>query len=161
MEETIQNYRDKSLRKTEERLDAIRQPVNYLDSLLAGRTEEAKHEFARIEREIIPEINACESIDELQDLCFREFGSIPGIGERTIMDYVFHAAYVRDMDPEANCACFLMIPAKRVLQSMDLINGKTIRMDRIENLFHGFSPMAFVDFANKHYRCFVPRIHRG
>lgn len=158
MEETIQNYRHKRLRKTEDRLEVIRQPVNYLDSLLAGRSEEAKQEFIRIEREILPEVSMCGSIDELQELCFHAFGLIPGIGERTIMDYVFHAAYIRDMDPEANCACFLITPAKKVLQTMGMIQGKTIRLGRVQDLFRGFNPMVFVDFANKHYKGFIPRI---
>lgn len=95
----------------------------------------------------------------MKSLMFARRRSLPsrGLEKETISDYAFHAAFIRDIDPEANCVCFLSRKAKQALSLAGIIDGNTIRLGDLSELFRNYSKMSFIDFANKHYRCFLAR----
>ena len=150
LEQAIEYYKEKTLPQLPKRIEGIRSKDTYLDYILSGRSKKAKAAFIEAEKSIISRLNQCTCVDEVSDICYKTFGSIPGIGQQTISDYIQHALSVRGIDPEANCYDILTRSAKSALKK----RGYNIAAFKESILFKDFDSIAFVDFANKHYRSF-------
>ena len=123
--------------------------------VLSGRTKKAVETFLNREKQILPRITAEMSIDDLNDLVYDTFMDIPGIGEQTLTDYMLMMAYRFDIPVEANCISLLTRTVKRNLLLSGLINGKKVRLGKIENLFKGFSTEELADFLNKNHHIVI------
>ena len=130
----------------------INQPA-FLDNILKGRPEDAKQKLKDALIVAQSKLSKHNSIEDCISICNEVFLPIKGIGEITALRCAMYLANQLDIDPEANCACFLINPAKKTLDKRGWINGKTVRIGKsIQDLMRDYSPLLFVDFANKHYR---------
>lgn len=150
LEQAIEYYKEKTLPQLSKRIEGIRSKDTYLDYILLGRSKESKAAFIKAEKSIVPKLNQCTDADAVSDICYKTFGSISGIGQQTISDYIQHALSVRGIDPEANCYNLLTRSAQSSLKK----RGYNIVALKENILFKDFDSIAFVDFANKHHRSF-------
>ena len=114
-----------------------------------GRTREAIALFLIAERHIAPEINRCRQISELEEIAFKAFSSIKGIGESTIEGWVLKQAYMLNINPEANCSDIIYKSARVSIKSAKLTYEQLfqyVRQQRKE--FASFRDLDVVQFLN-------------
>ena len=132
---------------------------SWVDYILKGRSEDAKQQFRDALIVIRSKINQQSSVEECISICEEILLPIKGIGEKTALRCAMYLANQFDIDPEANCVCFLTGPAKKALEERGWIRGKKIRISKsIQKLIADYSPLLFVDFTNKHYRIILNQI---
>lgn len=126
---------------------------SWIDSILKGRPEDAKKQFKNALPLVLSKLSQQSSIEDCISICEEVFLPIKGIGEVTALRCAMGIASQLDIDPEANCVCFLIKPAKKTLDKIGWINGKTIKISQsTQELIADYSPLVFVDFINRHYR---------
>ena len=125
---------------------------SWVDYILKGRPEDAKQKFREAVKIIATKVNSNMGIDDCVCICEENLLQIKGIGPITVNRYAMHLADLLGINPEANCASFLIEPARIELSKKGWINGKTITVSKtIQDLIKDFSPLVFVDFANNHF----------
>lgn len=154
LNEAVVHYSKKNLPQLPNKIERIRSKETYLDYILAGRPKAAKIAFREAELRIIARLDQCESAEEISGICYNTFGKIPGIGEQTISDYIYHALFIRDINPESNCISLLTTTARKKLSNHGYIKKNTIILGEEKSLLNGFDTYAIVDFANKHHQSF-------
>ena len=111
--------------------------------------EDVINEFLEKEKGIQHKLSLCTSYDDLSDLANKTFGTIKGIGERTINSWVLHRAYSLDIDPESDCFSCLCKNGRDYVAKQSITKDTLVKhIKSLHKDFHSINYIEMADFIN-------------
>ena len=150
LEDLISIYLNKGKPALEKKLVKLRDKAITSEDLLKFYVrKEAVNEFLQKEQGILPKLSQFSTIEDLSDLAFNEFIHIRGVGEASINAWVLHQAYLRDIDPEANCFFCLSRHSKSCLNKHKIPEKSIVKyVKSLHKDLHPLNNIEIVDFIN-------------